>query len=240
MRLAVLIIGALAALLTAWDASADVSIAQDGPGPSEILIRSEVRAGDFAAFQSAADHLARTTRAKLHDVPFIQVALDSPGGDVLEAMRIGRVVHERFMLTKVLRECSSACVLILAAGATRIVGDHAHLGLHRPAFDSINFANLSSDQARKKYNAMIESVRRYFDEIGADREVLHLMLQTPSSDVHSLTDAEIDRLSLRGSDPAWAEHGDALGSQMYGAERWQIKKRCIERAKNWDDVHACD
>lgn len=62
------------------------------------------------------------------------VLLDSPGGDLNSAMRIGRMIREVGARAIVPRgaECFSACVFVLAAGTDRIVD--GTVGIHRPYF----------------------------------------------------------------------------------------------------------
>jgi membrane-bound ClpP family serine protease len=85
----------------------------------------------------------------------VQVDLDSPGGDVLAAMQMGEIIRTNWLHTVVSDEppakgCMSACVLILAAGAVRMMGDNPKVGIHRPYFDQGLFAGL--DQAQAKAN----------------------------------------------------------------------------------------
>lgn len=126
--------------------AADISIRRCSPmTSSELLIRGEIHKGDATTFTGMADQLGKDTHCPMlgsppNGVPFIFAKLDSPGGDIIEALAIGREVRRRFMLTGVVRkmECDSACVFILAAGVER-VGD-GKVGLHRPAFDPTFFA----------------------------------------------------------------------------------------------------
>jgi hypothetical protein len=67
----------------------------------------------------------------LADNPEIRiVVLDSPGGDVDEAMRVATMVRLRRLVTGVSRRCSSACTIIFAAGIERILLPSGKLGFH--------------------------------------------------------------------------------------------------------------
>lgn len=81
-----------------------------------------------------------------HTVP---VFLDSPGGDLIAAMEIGKTLRRSHAWTIVsnYKECSSACVFILASGVQRNAFEGAKLGLHRPRFDQKLFARLSVSEA---------------------------------------------------------------------------------------------
>lgn len=58
------------------------------------------------------------------------VVFDSPGGDVDEAMRIGRDIKENGLTTGVSEECSSACTYSFVAGRERILLPGGRLGFH--------------------------------------------------------------------------------------------------------------
>jgi hypothetical protein len=67
----------------------------------------------------------------LADNPAIRiVVLDSPGGNVDEAMQVAAMVGLRRLSTGVSRRCSSACTIIFAAGTERILLPSGKLGFH--------------------------------------------------------------------------------------------------------------
>src|SRR5665213_1124172 len=149
--LAIVVMTVAAIAMSTDDAFANVTMLNDGSGKElgTILIHSEIKRGDALAFTTAADRIKRVTHATVMGVPFITVELDTPGGDVMEAIQIGRLIHDRFIFTVVKPErvCASACVFILIAGASHTPTNSAHIGLHRPSFDPSYFANLTPQQA---------------------------------------------------------------------------------------------
>ena len=63
----------------------------------------------------------------------VQVYVDSPGGDLDAAMRIGRLLRESAPVTATVAPgavCVSACVLSLVGATTRIIG--GKVAIHRP------------------------------------------------------------------------------------------------------------
>jgi hypothetical protein len=58
------------------------------------------------------------------------VVFESPGGDIEEAMRIGRYIKQNGLETGVATECSSACTYSFIAGRERILLAGAQLGFH--------------------------------------------------------------------------------------------------------------
>ena len=100
------------------------------------------------------------------------------------------------------------------------------MGLHRPGFDPSYFANLTPEQARAKYNALVENLRSYFIEMGGNEDAFRLMLSTPSDRGRFLSTAELDKFGLRGQDPAWEELSNAKMVERYGPVRWPLIKQC--------------
>jgi hypothetical protein len=199
---------------------------------AQIRIIGEVHKGAAAIFTKLADGLAQDTSCPMlgsppNGVPFIQVLLDSQGGDVMEALDIGREVRRRFGFTTVVPNagCSSACVFVLVAGVERMV--LGKIGLHRPAFDPAFFSGLSPTDAREKYNFLLEKLRHYFvDEMGGSPEAFRLMMATESGSIRYLSTNEISDWGIAGDDPAFAEYSDAQMIQRYGRERWAVIVAC--------------
>jgi hypothetical protein len=186
-------------------ARAAVSVPNDGADgrPAAISIHSIIARGDFAAFAAAADRIGAVTADRLNDVPHITVELESPGGDLVEAIEIGRLIHERFMMTLVRpgRQCVSACVLVLIAGAVHTPADGATIGLHRPLL--LHYARESRDEAYAKFDAWMAYLREYFHTLGVSDVAYDLMMKTHSNRMRYFSPSELDELGLRGEDPAW-------------------------------------
>jgi hypothetical protein len=210
---------------------------------SELLIHGEIRKGDATTFATLADELAKDTRCAmagtaLNPVPFIFVKLDSQGGNIIEALAIGREIRRRFMVTGVVpnMECDSACVFVLMAGVNRIGG--GKIGLHRPAFDPAFFADLSPTAARNRYNTLVEQLRQYYvDEMGGSTEAFRIIMTTPSTSIRYLSQGEMLAFGIVGEDPAWAEYNEAQFIQRYGRERWAVIAACL---KNSRDFARCE
>jgi hypothetical protein len=199
---------ALAALMLAGlagsAAMASVTIADDGAngGSAKILIRSAIHKGDLAAFEGAIDRVSRTATARINGIPFITVELNSPGGDVVEAIAIGRVIYRHAAMTLVRpgQECVSACVFIMMAGAVHTpIG--ALVGVHKPML--VSWRNMSYADARAKYDGLMLYLRGYFHELGVSDEAYDIMMRTGSADMHYFTWWEMEQLGLRGEGPEW-------------------------------------
>lgn len=173
-----------------------------------------------------------------------QVMLNSSGGDVRAAMTIGRFLRafNAFIIVGVNAECSSACVLILAAGAKRIVFTGGRVGLHRPHFEESLFAGLTTTQARDKYSEMERSVRDYLKDLGMPEALFEKMRSIPSRRLEYLKEDELEALSLVGFDPAMDELERAKEKEFFAKDPAKYKylndlRNCLDSGK---PLHDCE
>ena len=105
-----------------------------------VLISGRIEDGDAERFAETVAPYA----VEGFDCPRLVVLLDSGGGALLEAIRLGRAVGERGLATVVPPgfRCLSACVFVLAGGsfpggeiANMVAFAGARIGLHQPQFD---------------------------------------------------------------------------------------------------------
>ena len=195
----------LAAATIGARAEAAVSILNDGANGEAAMIRihSAITRGDLARFGAAVARIDAQNGNRINDIPFVTVELDSPGGDVVEAVEIGRAIHQRFMMTLVRpgHECVSACVFILVAGAVHTPADDASIGLHRPLL--VSWRNMTSTEAHARYDDLMRYLHDYFLRLGVSEAVWSMMMRTDSDDMRYFGPRELDQLGLRGEDPAW-------------------------------------
>ncbi|MGQ0564170.1 MAG: hypothetical protein ACT4OK_03740 [Gemmobacter sp.] len=114
-------------LLAAAAPAADLDGAPaDAEGPAIIALSGEITRGD-------ADRMA----ALLTRFPDAFVFLDSEGGLVAEALRMGNMVRESAVATAVNAgdECRSACALIWVAGRQRYLSAEGRVGAHAAYID---------------------------------------------------------------------------------------------------------
>jgi hypothetical protein len=140
--------------------------------------------------------------------PFISAfTLVSPGGNVAEAIKIGRLFRkylitafapvritspngsDRFTLGRDPEcdhgqcICASACALIWFGAV-----DHwGTIGLHRPHTDDPSFKALDPPAAAEAYRLMLDSVRQYLDEMEAPKPMIEAMVATGSADIKWVT-----------------------------------------------------
>ena len=112
------------AFLASGSAASVSAAVQHAPlegGPEGIYLTGEILEPDQAAFEELAGRY-----------PNAVVFLESPGGSLLPAIEIGKLVRQKGFATVVLDQstCTSACALIWLAGTPRHIEGAGHLGFH--------------------------------------------------------------------------------------------------------------
>ena len=74
----------------------------------------------------------------LEAMPAVQIVhLNSPGGRIGEAGRIGRLISARKLSTYVVGNCLSACTTVFLSGRERLISSQGRLGFHQPDFPGL-------------------------------------------------------------------------------------------------------
>ncbi len=129
------------------------------------------------------------------------VYFDSPGGHVVEAMALGRVLRKRGYATSVgvrapgsalprAGRCYSACPIAYAGGVRRSLEPGSVLGAHRAA-NSVPVPDEAAFQT-----AVTGQVKHYLLEMGISPELVALMSGVPHDAIRELTTDEAIRLGL--------------------------------------------
>lgn len=130
------------------------------------------------------------------------IALDSPGGSVLDALEIGALIHEKGYATSVGAGalCASSCPIVFASGAERIATPQSAIGVHQ-----IYASALSPDPEsllRVAGSAMSEAqittarVTRHLAETGVDPALWLHALETPPTQLYYFSEEEMTALRL--------------------------------------------
>jgi|GEM_PF-1444589 len=137
---------------------ARVSISPDG---QRIILQGAVASGTSRRF---AETLANAPNVKI-------VTLSSPGGRLLEAQRIADVVRERRLDTHAVKECSSACILILVSGVKRTAMAGSQIGLHQASLPGIPPSEVAAIETQS---------RKVYERAGIASDFIDRALSTPN------------------------------------------------------------
>ena len=175
-----------------------------GTAMRHIVLEGEIASGDSEKLAAAMEgHLVST------------VVLNSPGGDVLEAMKISSILNERLIAAEAPYDfrnfpskrvscwlsgfeydladarncvCYSACAIVWLTAPSRL-GDY--IGVHRPRFDYKYFSGLSAQEAKKKYAEMQSVLEQFLYQHDVPPGIVSRMMSTPSSENYILSNDEI-------------------------------------------------
>lgn len=177
------------------------------PNALEITIRGKIEKGDFEKIKKVIED------NKHRNKWIISVRLVSPGGDIVEAIKIGKLIRNNFIPTFAplyfegkpicagLSEeqvdngecgCTSACFLIWAAGVDR---KGNVLGLHRPYFQKEYFKDLSASEAEIKYATMSNDVRIYLANMDIPENIIEKMFATGSDEILYIDEAIVESIN---------------------------------------------
>lgn len=201
---------------------------------NELTIRGKIESGDTRKFIAFLREKPKDAVMGLYTV-----ALDSPGGNVIEAMKLAQALKEHYPDTVVRGACISACVLLWLAGGVHFLPTEEHkLGVHRPYFEPKQFAKLSIRDAETQYAVLAEEFRAYVLNQGLPQSIYEKLNSTSSDSVYWLTIQDL--ILIGGSSPAYEERfKSACGNLQSDAKRQcRLKMILPERVKAWQKVMA--
>ena len=161
------------------------------------------------------------------------IFLASPGGNLIEAMKIGRLIRALRLNTdapsgpptgaqrfgeSVIRPqmlvdprhnyvCASACFFVYVAGIYRNLNWTGRLGIHRPRIPAVDEKGFSAERAFNLTWRIRNILTVYLEEMDVPRKYVDLMYSVPPDEVRWITQREYDA-DLRGYIPEmkkWAE-----------------------------------
>lgn len=126
-----------------------------------------------------------------------KIFLESPGGDVQEAIRVGEVINKARLdvYVQMNQTCASACFFVWLNGANRAVifvgrPNGGRVGLHRPYLVDIgNTPDSISSQSK-----IMQNLVRYLESKLISRRLVDMMISRPSNDIYWLRDEDVTEL----------------------------------------------
>lgn len=165
------------------------------------------------------------------------VLLDSPGGDGLAAIEIGRMVHTAQAHVFVRGRCDSGCVFILVGGVVRGVARDGAIGIHSPRLTTfvkgigvVDINSASNPNAAAALEAGNRRSREYFSEMGLPDALFAAMKATPADRMRRLDMAELPGLGLTGFDPAYLAERAPAAARVYRISEQEYERRTLSVA----------
>jgi hypothetical protein len=133
------------------------------------------------------------------------VVLNSPGGSVVDALAMGRLIREKNLATEIEagKYCASSCPLMFAGGAERRAGDKAVIGVHQVAAIAAAANSPPRDEMSmaQKISALCQ---RYLAEMGINLQAWVHAMETPHDKLFVFKPDELKSLNLVTTAPAAA------------------------------------
>ncbi|MCV2351449.1 hypothetical protein [Paucibacter sp. Y2R2-4] len=199
---------------------------------STLEMRGTIDAGDAEAFE----------RALTDDIQLVQVR--SPGGLLLEAMRIGKTLKAKQLNVEIVGLCASACAQLILPGAHILkIKDGSVIAMHAAAEGAflsaqregglLNLPNAARQVLLGTLGSLRDEMTAYFDATGVNRNSMNFMyLLTSTSQVEVAYKEESAgnfAFQLQGQrDPlcrAWLLDAESLASFGVKADRWESAGR---------------
>lgn len=198
-------------------ANADVRILE-GDSKS-ILIDGMITPSDYQSFVEKAAIVEK------QDPIGLAVLLDSRGGNIETAMKIGKRIRKSKSYVAVFINsdaiCASACVFILAGAEHRNVD--GKVIIHRPYYDNDNATTAAKQKTN--YKKIEKLVKTYLDEMSIPLSLYDEMLAISSDSGKLLTSSELKKFNLTGLDIYIEEATKASAAKELGITKTELNER---------------
>jgi len=144
---------------------------------NSIVLEGKVERGDYAKLSNFLRNKYTTGAFLLN-----KIILNSPGGDVAEALLISNLIKTASGYSMVPEDgiCFSACFIMWSGGAIREVQGNAKLGVHRMTLSDDDATVLKAERLLKPLSNTVEG---YLRDIGIPRIIIDKMNETSPSDI---------------------------------------------------------
>lgn len=202
---------------------------------NSVDFEGRIVSGDYEKLRSIAFDIDGLFRIRPDQNFQIVLHLFSPGGDLAEAIKIGRLVRALRWMTnppEKLSEleqkkhfamrlkdpetnfmCASACFMIFVAGVERGVGYRSHagkpiLGIHRPYLSEAELKSMSGKDAMTSSTNTRAVVERYFKEMSVPAKYADMVFSIPKDQILWLNPNDV-QVDLAGFIPELKDWVDA-------------------------------
>ena len=175
----------------------------------------EIRTSDSFEIEKVINELKKRYGAKDCTNGWLAIRFSSDGGDIYEAIAIGKILRTNKLraIVPLMSQCNSACVIAIA-GAIR-KDSIGSIGVHRPYFSKIE-ANLNLNQIKAERDKVNKAIEDYFRQVDIPISLLDLMLSIPPEKMKFLSESELELYRLTGVDANHDESEVGRMAKLYG------------------------
>ncbi len=205
----------------------------------EIRIIGEIKDGDSIEFFKNLNQFIKINKdlgCRKISGRGIAVSINSNGGSIYESMKIGRIIRENELETRVYKyeNCASSCVLIFGSGINKI--SFGKLQIHRPYFTELE-DNLTYKEIQKLRYKLIDDMKNYANEMDFSIALIDFMMSIPPKNIYTLDIDEIEKYRLIGDDPTFEEKEVSKRASQYGmkSSEYRIKRSEADKKCSMND-----
>ena len=206
--------------------AANITLHESGKGCtlSGAFINGDIETGDFKKFQAVISNLKKKYGDKECNSGNTHIRINSNGGNVDEALLIGREIRKNSFGVIVLEksQCLSSCVFILASGVSKFV--MGTVGIHRPYFTFLQDGR-SADEVRAMRDALNQRIKSFLNYVDVPESLLDEMLSYPPEKIKILSAQELVKFRLDGKDATQEEIDTANSARFYNLTSAEYRKR---------------
>lgn len=128
--------------------------------------------------------------------------LDSPGGDVYEALKIVALMKEWIGTASVEgnAECASACFIIWIGSPmhaqSRVGSNAGKIGLHRPYFDKLTYRKDDVEKIARNQSEVMLTMRKFLEGENLSQRLIDEMMRRASNDIYWLTNEDFEEIGV--------------------------------------------
>jgi hypothetical protein len=174
----------LSMLISSAASAATVTTLPSKNGKVTVSLSGEIAQGDFDALKE------NIRKANNGNLIVSLIRLDSPGGNVLEGVKLADIIRFGKIATSVVgtSKCASACFIVFAAGSEKFANYTASIGVHG--------ASDENGQETDGSSAVTVSMARVLKELGVPAGILGKMVVTPPEQMVWLTPDELRSMGV--------------------------------------------
>ncbi|SEP00655.1 hypothetical protein [Nitrosovibrio sp. Nv6] len=184
-----------------------------------VFVKNTVTTDDYAQVAKWASYM----QPSFGDQWAVIAKLDSRGGNVTAALKIGRFLRNKGAMAVVEKDavCLSACVYILAGATNRAVD--GRVGIHRPY--EPNDQEISEIGQKAKYKALEKDILAFLHEMNIPTRLYEDSLFISPDRVKILTFKELQGYGLNENDPYADEASTVKRAKQLGITRAEYAAR---------------
>ncbi|WP_261526400.1 hypothetical protein [Burkholderia multivorans] len=184
--------------------------------PTRVLISGEIDADSPRRLKIVLEKIRN---------PWITVFFNSPGGNLLAGLEIGRLLRRQNATTYVGTytnnftpgpgSCFSACALAFLGGIYRFIPESSKYGVHRASLPSPSRDDFSNGQL------IAAAVGSYIRGMGVDPALVELTMSAGPSGIYMLSRAELEQLKVVNNgrkSPIWTIEVTDGGTYLMGVQ----------------------